>query len=74
MEKSTIRKTHRFPPRYKKSPNKIFIWNLSKYLRLFLMDFPFGGFGIVAMDSIVEGRNPELTILAFVGEVIWVWL
>ena len=35
------------------------------------MDFPFGGFGIVVKDTIVEGRRPELTRLAFVEEVRW---
>ena len=38
------------------------------------MDFPFGVFGIVAKDPIVGGRNPELTRLAFIAEVGWVWL
>ena len=38
------------------------------------MDFPFGGFRIVAKDPIVEGIRPEFTILAVVVEVIWVFL
>ena len=33
------------------------------------MDFPFCEFGIVAKDTIVEGRRPELTRLAFVVRV-----
>ena len=35
------------------------------------MDFPFSGFGVVAKDPVVEGRRPQLTILAFVAEARW---
>ena len=38
------------------------------------MDFYFGGFGIVAKDPIVAGRRPELTRLALLVAVRWVWL
>ena len=38
------------------------------------MDFPFGGFDIVAKDPTVEGRRLKLTRLKFVEEARWVWL
>ena len=40
----------------------------------FLDGFCFGGLGIVVNDPIVKGKKPELTILAFVTDVRWVWL
>ena len=38
------------------------------------MYLPFGGFGIVVKDPIVENIIPELKMLAFVAELRWVWL
>ena len=74
MFTSKRRRAYRCPPRATQSSKTMSIWTLSNYFRRFLMDFLFGGFGIVAKDPIVEVIIPELTRLEFLAEVIWVWL
>ena len=69
---STSRKAYICTFRDTYSPKMMSIWTLYKYFLRLSMDFPFGGFSIVAKDPIVEGRRTELTRLEFVAEVRWV--
>ena len=51
-------------PKAIKSPKTMSIWNFSRYWRHFLIVLPLGGLVMVAKETIVDGRRPELTRLA----------
>ena len=69
VDTPTKSRAYRCPPKAAQSPKTMSIWNLSRYWCRFLVVFPLGGLVVMAKDTIVDGRRPELTRLALVAAV-----
>ena len=66
---STKSRSDQFPPKATQSPKTMSIWYFLRYWRRFLIVFHLGGLAIVSKEPIIDGRIPELTILALVAAV-----